>query len=340
MITLLSHYRLPARQPARFSLAMGMAICSALFCSSLHAQTTGTGSTLVRDLMASWTAQYGAASGGASYDPKGSSAGVNGAREGTVDFGATDVPLTAAALRQGNMRQIPLAAAAVAVIVNLPELGGKQIKLTGDILGDIYMGTITQWNHSQIAGANPGLPLPARPIVPVWRSDGSGQSYVFSTYLARGNAKWRRTVGSTNNLSQLAGRSAAGGSGVLAAVKATPGAIGYDSLGSAQRAGLGIAELRNAADRFVAPNAASITEALAQASWSNDSLAADLDGSSGAGSYPMSAIVYALISGNRKGGVSALPFLKAAVNAGDAQAAQTGFVPLPASAKRLVSDVK
>jgi phosphate transport system substrate-binding protein len=311
-----------------------------LISTEVSAQTLGTGSTLIRDVMASWTTQYGGASGGARYEPSGSSAGIAQAREGTVDFGVTDVPLTAAALQQANLRQMPLAAAAVAVIVNLPELGGKPIKLTGDILGDIFTGSITQWNHSQIAAANPGLPLPNRAIVPVWRADGSGQSYVFSAYISRGNAKWRRTTGSTNNLSQLAGRSVRGGAALLEAVKATLGAIGYDSLGAAQRAGLGIAELRNAADRFVAPSSASVSEAVSQAKWSAESLSADLDGSAGAGSYPMSAVTYAVISGNRKGGVNPVPFLKAAVASGDAQVLQAGLIPLPAAGKSLVSPLK
>ncbi len=313
---------------------------AAAVCQDVSAQTIGTGSTLMRDLMVSWTAAHGAASGGARYEPSGSSAGVAQAREGAVDFGVTDVPLTAAAMQQANLRQMPLAAAAVAVIVNLPELGGKPIKLSGDILGDIFSGVITQWNHSQITAANPGLPLTARAIVPVWRSDGSGQSYVFSTYIARGNTKWRRTTASTSNLSLNVGRGVRGGAAVIEAVKATPGAIGYDSLGAAQRAGLGLAELRNAADKYVAPSAASIGEALTQAKWSTDSLSADLDGSAGAGSYPMSAVTYAVISGNRKGGISALPFLKAAVTAGDAQVMQAGLIPLSAAGKNLVNQMK
>jgi phosphate transport system substrate-binding protein len=308
--------------------------------SLAQAQTTGTGSTLVRDLMTSWTAQYGSASGGARYEPTGSSAGIAQAREGAVDFGVTDVPLTAAALQQGNLRQIPLAGAAVAVVINLPELGGKPLKLTGDMLASIFLGEITQWNHSQIAASNPGLPLPARAITPVWRSDGSGQSYVFSNYLARGNSKWRRTPGTTNNLSQLSGRGVRGGAAVIEAVKATPGAIGYESLGAAQKAGLAVAELRNASDKFVAPSAASINEALSQARWATDSLSADLDGSAGAGSYPMTAVPYALISGNRKGGVNPVPFFKAAVTGGDALATQNGFVPLPSVAKNLVTQVR
>ncbi len=313
----------------------------ALFAGTAHAQVTGTGSTLVRDLMTSWTSQYGASVGGASYEPAGSSAGVAKASDGSVDFGVSDVPLTGAALRQAGLRQLPLVAAAVVVVVNLPELAGKPLKLNGDILADIYQGGITQWNHSQIAGANPGVALPNKAIVPIWRADGSGQSYVFSSYLARGNAKWRRTIGSTNNLSLSAGRSARGGQALLDAVKATPGAVGYDALGAAQRAGLTIAELQNAAGKSVAPNAASISAALDNAQWSLDANAADLDGSAGAGSYPMSAVAYALVPLAPKAGrKSALPFMQAAVGQGDAQARQAGFVPLSGKGKTIVAETR
>lgn len=309
--------------------------------TAAHAQVTGAGSTLVRDLVSSWAAQYGPASGGVTYEGGGSSAGVSRATEQSVDFGVSDVPMTAAALRQAGLRQVPLAGAAVAVIVNLPELGTQAIKLNGDILADIYQGNIKQWNHSQIAGSNPGVKLPNRTIVPIWRADGSGQSYIFSTYLARGNSKWRRTVGSTNNLAMTAGRSAIGGQGVLDAVKATPGAVGYDALGAAQKSGLGIAELLNASGKSVAPNAASIAEALERAQWAKDSNAADLDGSAGPGAYPMAAVPYALIpvaiKATRK---SALPFIQASVAQGDAVVKQVGFLPLPAVAKTQVGGLR
>ena len=227
--------------------------------------------------------------------------------------------MTAAALRQAGLRQVPLAGAAVAVIVNLPELGKQAVKLNGDILADIYQGTIMQWNHSQIVGSNPGVKLPNRAIVPIWRADGSGQSHMLSTYLARSNLTWRRTAGSANNLELTAGRSARGGQGVLDAVKATPGAVGYDALGAAQKSGLSIAELLNGSGRSVAPNAASIAEALENAQWAKDSNAADLDGSAGPGAYPMAAAPYALIpvavKATRK---SALPFIQASVAQGDA----------------------
>lgn len=306
--------------------------------SNAQAQVTGAGSTLVRELMTGWATQYGPASGGVTYEALGSSAGLAKATEQSVDFGVADVPLTAAALRLAGLRQIPLAGAAVAVVVNLPELAGKPIKLNGTVLSDIYQGSITKWNHAIIVGANPGLALPNRAITPVWRSDGSGQSYVFATYLSRGSPAWRRAVGQTNNLLLTTGISAKGGQAVLDAVKATPGAIGYDALGAAQKSGLGIAELLNVSGKSVAPNTASINEALERAVWNKDSNSADLDGSAGPGAYPMAAVPYSLIPITlKKGRNNALPFVQSAVAQGDARVLQAGFVPLPTVAKGLVS---
>ena len=319
----------------------GHALLLLLTCSAAQAQVVGAGSTLVRDSMTGWAAQHGPASGGVTYEAVGSSAGMARATEQSVDFGISDVPMTSAFLRQAGLRQVPLAGGAVAVIVNLPELGGKAIKLNGDILADIYQGTITQWNHSQIVAFNPGTVMPSRTIVPIWRADGSGQSYIFSTYLARGNPKWRRMVGSTNNLNLIAGRSAKGGQALLEAVKATPGAVGYESFGAAQKAGLGVAELLNSSGKSVGPTAASIGEALERAQWFKDSNAADLDASAGPGAYPMAVVPYALVPvASKKGRNSALPFIQTSVAQGDAQVRQSGFLPLPAVAKVLTAAVR
>lgn len=322
-----------------FTLGFGLTLLAVN--RQAQAQVTGTGSTLVREMMTSWVGSYGTPSGGVTYEGSGSSAGVARATEQSVDFGVSDVPLTASALRQAGLRQVPLAGAAVAVVVNLPELGAKAIKLNGDILADIYQGNITNWNHSQIVAFNPGTPMPNRTIVPIWRADGSGQSYVFSTYLSRGNPKWRRMVGSTNTLNLTAGRSAKGGAGVLEAVKTTPGAVGYDALGAAQKSGLGIAELLNGSGKTITPNPASIGEALAKAQWDKDANSADLDGSAGPGAYPMAVVPYALVPvAVKKGRTSAMPFLQTAVAQGDALVTQAGFLPLPAVAKALASAVR
>jgi phosphate transport system substrate-binding protein len=323
---------------ARLGCAAALALI--FLSSSASAQLSGAGSTLARDLMARWAAAHGGAAGGVTYEAVGSSRGVEHVKANEVDFGVTDVPLTAAGLRQANLKQIPLAAAALAVVINVPELNGQTLRLTGDILASIYIGKIDKWNHSQIAGANPGVKLPDRAIIPVWRSDGSGQSYVFSTYLSRFNPAWRRTTGAVSQLKGLSGRSVVGGASMLATIKSTPGAIGYDGFGSARSAGLVIAAVRNADDQFVAPSAASINEALNKARWSFDDgeNTADLDATAGRAVYPLAAVIYGLVpatpNAQRK---DATGYLVKATQRGDDEVTAAGFLPLPASAKASVA---
>jgi phosphate transport system substrate-binding protein len=313
-----------------------------LFCSgAAHAQIAGAGATSVRELMAAWNTQFGAASGGVSYDAVGSSQGVAKASEQTVDFGVTDVPQTSASLRKAGLRQLPLVGSAVAVVVNLPELDGTTIKLNGNILADIYQGSITTWNHSQIAGANPGVALPNKPIVPIWRADGSGQSYALTGYLSRNNTKWKRSLSSTSTLSLNVGKGVRGGQAMIEAVKSTPGAVGYDVVGSVKKAGLSIAQLSNAAGKSIAPTDANIKAALASAAWTNDNNAADLDGSEGAATYPITTITYALVPAAPKAvRKSALTFLQTAVAQGDDQARKAGFEPLPTAGKNLATELR
>jgi phosphate transport system substrate-binding protein len=230
---------------------------------------------------------------------------------------------------------MPLAATAVAVMVNLPELSGQSLRLSGDILANIYSGKITAWDHSSIRAMNPGVKLSATAIVPVWRVDGSGQSYVFSSYLSRQNQTWRRATGATQQLSGLSGRSVVGGSAMLAAVKSTVGAIAYEGYGAARASGLSLVSLRNASDQFVAPSDASINEALTKARWSFNTAenAADLDASPGAGTYPMATVIYALLPPSSAGVKRATNYLLDAVQNGDASVVASGFLPLPGTAK-------
>jgi phosphate transport system substrate-binding protein len=311
---------------AIFSLSIGASVC---------AQVSGAGSTLSRDLMARWGASYGTKVGGVTYEAVGSTRGVEHARRAEVDFGVTDIPLTAVGLTQSNLRQMPLAATAVAVIVNVPELSGQALRLNGDILANIYNGKITTWDHSTIRSINPGVKLPGTTIVPIWRADGSGQSYVFSSYLSRQNQTWRRATGASSQLSGLSGRSVVGGSAMLAAVKSTVGAIGYEGYGAARASGIPVASLRNASDQFVSPSENSINEALAKTRWSFGTAenAADLDASPGAGTYPMATVIYALLPPSSASVKKAASYLLDAMQNGDASVVASGFLPLPATAK-------
>jgi phosphate transport system substrate-binding protein len=327
---------------SRCKLVCGTLLATMFIGSPSHAQLSGAGSSLARDVLAGWSAAFGAAVGGVTYEPVGSSRGVDHAKAGEVDFGVSDVPLTGAALRQSSLKQIPLAASAVVIAINLPELGNQSLRLTGDILASIYTGKIEKWNHSQITSINPGVKLPDRAIVPVWRSDGSGQSYVFSAYLSRQNATWRRATGTQSQLRGLSGRSVVGGASMLATIKATPGAIGYEGYGGARAAGLVLASLRNSSDQYIAPTPDSITEAVTKARWSFDTAenAADLDASPGNASYPLAAVIYALVPGTvappRK---NASVFLARAVQQGDSVVTGAGFLPLPANVKTSVATI-
>ena len=309
--------------------------------SSAFAQVTGAGSTFVKDLVAAWATAHGAVVGGVTYDSVGSGAGVTRAQERSVDFGATDVPLTAAALSQASLRQLPMAASAVAIIVNLPELDNKPLRLSGNVLGEMYRGIVVKWNDSQIVSLNPGLPLPDRAIVPVWRTDGSGQAYAVASYMALFNRNWRRTNTVDARWSAKVGRGV-GGNEMLPTVSSTPGAIGFAALGTASGVkNVGIAEMRNIDEGFVAPSTQSISATLARADWNlgeKGNFAADLDTAPGVAAYPITMVTYALLpaivpAGRR----SAAVFLMQAIDKGDAQVQQSKFVPLPAKIKAVVA---
>lgn len=301
------------------------------------AETKGAGSTLARDLMQRWVTDFGKQA--VSYTPVGSSGGLKQLSEKSVQFAVSDRPLAPVQLQQQSLRQVPLAATGVVVVANLPSLAGKTLKLNGATLADIYSGTITTWDHINIKSINPGVALPAIPIKPMWRSDGSGQTWAFTTYLSRYHGAWSRKYGADNRVAFSVGAGHAGGAAVLAAVKTTLGAIGYDVSGEAAKSGLVVAELQNAMSRYVAPTRASIGEALARASWTTTSSvfvppnSADLDASPGENAWPISVVTYAVVPAEDTG--AAMSFLAAAIAQGDKDAVEASFVPLPAEIKEV-----
>jgi phosphate transport system substrate-binding protein len=305
-----------------------------------HAQISGAGSSLARDVILQWSNGYGATVGGVRYEPIGSEAGVGKVVSRETDFGITDVPVSPATLRAAGLRQTPLFVSAVAVVANLKSLGGRPLKLNGDVLAEIYSGRVTNWNHNSIALLNPGVPLPDLKITPISRSDGSGQSYIFTSYLSRYNAAWRRKVGTTNKIPEGVGLSVKGGSAMLAALNTTAGGIGYEASSAAAKLGLTVANLRNAEQQFVPPAPANVREAVSRAKWTFDAneISADLDASEGAATYPMSNIVYAISPiVLAKGARESAPFITKAVQLGDDALAALGFLPLPTNAKAEVA---
>jgi phosphate transport system substrate-binding protein len=329
-------------KPSYFSAALTTvaAVLSLSFAAlPAAAQTKGAGSTFARDLMARWVADYG--NGTVSYAPVGSSAGVQQLTDKSVDFAITDRALQPVQLERAGLRQYPLAASAVTVVVNLPNLPkGQTIRLNGDLLADIYSGNITSWDHSLIKALNPNLATTNLPITPIFRTDGSGQTYAFTLYLSRYNRTWARNFGADTKVSFKTGEGKAGGAAMLAAVKAKPGAIGYDALGEAVKSGLVMPQLQNASSNYVSPSVKAVSEALGQARWDTASAAfvppnsADLDGSAGSEAWPISAVTYALVPAVDKG--NAMPFLAAAVAQGDKGVSDNSFVAIPAAMKEVV----
>jgi phosphate transport system substrate-binding protein len=313
----------------------------ASFISATQAQVSGNGSSFARELIGTWAKSYGDTVGGVQYDANGSAAGVDSVSKNLSDFGVTDVPLTYATISRMGVRQIPLAASGVAVVINLTELGNETIKLDGRLLIGIYKGEITSWDDPKIAAANRDVKLPKVKITPVWRADGSGQSFVFTSYLGRSDSSWNRANGSTLNVKFDAGRGVKGGKEMIEVIASTKGAIGYDAFAGATKSGLKIVAVQNASKQYVLPNEKSISSALSQAKWTlgaNDTNEGDLDGVTGDTAYPMAAIAYALIPPkSATGKKSPAAFFAKAMAQGQADATKAGFVLVPDNVKKSVS---
>jgi phosphate transport system substrate-binding protein len=222
----------------------------------------GAGSTLIAPALAVWQPMYGRDS--LQYSAIGSGGGIQAISQRSVDFGASDAPLTKS---QGDAcngcAQIPWALTATSPVVNIPGVGAHQLKLTGTVLANIYLGTITKWNDPAIRSLNKGLKLPNLPITPVHRSDGSGDTYVFTNYLSKVSKPWKSKVGNATTVSWPTGIGGKGNAGVAAAVSANSGSIGYVSIFYVIQNHLNLARLKNASGNYELPTIASI-EASAQ----------------------------------------------------------------------------
>jgi len=249
---------------AAAALLGALAVTSAGAAGKRSAGTlSGAGSSLVAPAVAQWSTMYSADT--INYAALGSGAGIKAISARTVDFGASDAPLTKS---QGQgchgCAQIPWALTATIPVVNIPGVGDHQLKLTGTVLANIYLRHITKWNDPAIAAINKGLNLPNQNIVVVHRSDGSGDTYVFTNYLSKVNKEWKTKIGCSTTVSWPAGE--VGGNknaGVAAAVKSNPDSIGYVSDFYAIQNHISIARLKNAAGSYVLPKISSI-EAAAQ----------------------------------------------------------------------------
>jgi phosphate transport system substrate-binding protein len=309
---------------------------------SAHAQAiTGAGSTFAQPIYGAWNDASKAATGiSLNYQGVGSGAGQKLVIQRTVDFGASDAPMDSAKLAAAKLMQFPTVMGAVDIAVNVPGITTGRLRLTGKLIADIYMGNITSWNDPAIKKINPGVKLPDLPIAPVYRADGSGTTYVFTSYLAKVSPDFKSKVGVDKSVSWPAGSGAKGTAGVAAQVKATPGGLGYVESAYATLNHLTTTELQTHDGAFIKPTLASFAAAAAGADWASaKDFAIDLNDQPGAASWPIVSATFVLVPTNPKDpakGAAVLKFFDWAFTNGDAAAKKLEYVPLPASVKAQV----
>jgi len=308
--------------------------------SSGAVDLTGAGATFPYPIYSKWFSDYAAATGvRINYQSIGSGGGIRQLSERTIDFGASDSPMTDEELgkaKGGPVLHIPTVIGAVAVTYNLPGLPAP-VKLTGEVLGDIFLGKITKWNDARLAALNPGVALPARDILVVHRSDGSGTTYIFTDYLSAVSRAWAGGPGRGKEVQWPVGLGGKGNEGVAGQVKQTPGAIGYVELAYAKQNRLAVAALRNSAGNFVTPSVESATAAAAGAVEKlgpNTDYRISIVNAPGADAYPLSSFTWILVYENQPDSVKGrkiVDFLRWALANGGKQAAALDYAPLPAA---------
>jgi phosphate transport system substrate-binding protein len=305
-------------------MATGVANASA-------AGLTGAGSTLVAPLMANWINGFEIKEGiPVKYGSVGSGAGIAQITARTVDFGASDAPLTPQqAAACNDCVQIPWALSATGLGFNVP--GVKKLNLTGPIIAGIYFGKITKWNDPKIVKANPKAKLPALTITPVFRSDGSGDTYAFTNYLSKISPAWKNEVGYATTVGFKAGVGAKGNSGVTSTVTKTPGAIGYISASYLIAAGIGAVAVQNKAGNYELPNLKNIESAASAVKSVPPSNELNITNppKKATTAYPISTFTYAIVPHNapQKGFVQ--QFINYAITKGQVYGAALDFAPLP-----------
>lgn len=306
-------------------------------------ELTGAGSTFVYPLFARWFATYGDQHPvRVNYQSIGSGGGIRQFLEGTVDFGATDTPLSDAELaRTPDALVLPVVAGSVAITYNLPQLTAP-LRLDGPTLADIFLGVIRRWDDPRLRALNPGAPLPARDILVVHRTDGSGTTAIFTGYLALQSPAWRQRVGQGTSVRWPVGLGAKGNEGVTNGVRQTEGAIGYVEQIYARQNNLPMAQIRNRAGAFVAPSREAIEAALADLDLPADGdLRLSLLDRPTPGAYPIAGFTFLLVRRHIDDCAKAKALVDVflwALTDGDAVARELGYAPLGPALDRAVQE--
>ena len=302
----------------------------------------GSGSTFAQPLYTAWAQTYQGVSGGVklNYQGVGSTAGIAAIEAKTVQFGATDAPLTADQLTSAGLLQFPTAVGGTVVIVNLSGVPAGTLKLDGPTLADIYLGKITTWNDAAIKALNPGVNLPSTKINVVHRSDGSGTSWIFTSYLSAVSPTWKSQIGANTSPAWPVGTGGAKSAGVAALVQQLSGSIGYVEYTYAQQNNISTVMMKNADGKVVAPTLSGFAAAAKNATWDPSAgFAQALVNEPGATAWPITGATFALMQKSQTDAATAqmvLKFFDWGYKSGAAQAQSLNYVPIPAKVYNMV----
>jgi len=315
---------------------LASAVAVSFSTAAMATEMTGAGSSFIYPVLAKWAEAYKAKSGNSlNYQSIGSGGGIKQIKAKTVDFGATDAPLTFEELEAGGMVQFPAIIGGVVTVVNIDGIKPGQLKLSSDVLSDIFQGTLTNWNDKRIALLNPGLQIPAGDITVVTRADGSGTTAIFTNYLSKVNKSWKDAVGFGAAVKWPAAStvSGKGNEGVSANVTRIKNSIGYVEYAYAKKNNMSYTMMKNAEDKFVEPSAASFAAASAGTDWSKfPGMNTFITNAPGAGAWPITGATFVVVNKNPENKASAaevLKFFDYGFKDGKKMAADLDYVPMP-----------
>ena len=305
---------------------------------------TGAGATFSYPAYAKWAEAYKAQTGRTmNYQSIGSSGGIKQIQARTVDFGATAAPMNENELELAGLVQFPVVISGVVPVINVAGIAPGQLKLDGKVLADIFQGKITRWNDSRIIADNAGLALPDEPITVVYHTNGSGTSFIFSSYLSQVSADWKRSVGNDKIVSWPVGTGGKGNEGVVSYVQRIRNSISYVGYTYALQNKMTFVQVKNRDGRFVTPDYASFDAAAANANWdASKGFYATLTNEPGKDSWPITGAAFILVYRTQDKPDNAremMKFFDWAFSSGDRMATDLGFVPLPVALKTQVREV-
>ncbi len=325
----------------KVSCILATVLASAAVTSALAQEITGAGATFPAPVYSKWAEAYQkATSVKMNYQSIGSSGGIKQIIAKTVDFGATDAPLSAEQLEKDGLMQFPAVIGGVVPVANIEGIKAGEMVLSGEVLGDIYLGKITKWNDEAIKKLNPTAKLPDQNIAVVRRADGSGTSFIFTNYLSKVNAEWKSKVGEGQTVQWPTGMGGKGNEGVAAFVQRLPGSIGYVEYAYAKQNKLTHLKLKNHDGKVVDPDDETFKAAAAGADWHKAAFGAILTEQAGAKSWPITGATFILLHKSQAKPDHALQVMKFfdwSYTHGAKMAVELEYVPLPAA---LIKDIK